>query len=676
MVELAEEPQQLGVGPDRLLATELIGQFRPRLCMWARRCSDGRVSWLSEGFADLFGRDPDEFLWRADVRELVHPLDLELFVGGADEIADRALLWRTVRPDGDLRWVRSQVVATVEMPSGEHHWVGVIEDVTHEVLERQHRREMESAFAELKFALNDADAEDLDGAIDHGLRLLGELVGADRSYLFRLHGDGLLSNTHEWCAEGVEPVIGMLQNQSVDDVSWAMQRLAEGPQVLAVAELPPDSGEVRPMLEAQGIHTLVLVPTLLRGRITGFVGFDSVVDRREWHDGDIEILERFARAVQSALDRADAQRHTREALAELVAAREAAETASEAKSRLLSRVSHELRTPVSVVATSAELLARGPLGADELAHVEQILRATREQLAMIDDLLEIARSDHRSAGALLDLDVADLCSSLLRVGTQHTGLASSLHADGLVSMRTDPELVRQVVSNLISNAVKYNRPDGRVDVRVVGSDDDLQIVISDTGHGIDDEGLEVLWEPFERLGAESGDVPGTGLGLAIVAHALDELGGSIQVDSSTSGSTFTVTLPRGGAPGLNDAAVSVLLVDDHDAVRRMTDSVLRQVGGFQDIRHATSCAEALAEVARAVPSIVLLDRHLPDGSGEAVIASLRNLPGAEGLPIVIVSADATEASRRRSLDAGADEYVVKPAPVTDLVELVRSSVRR
>lgn len=661
-------------GHDRLLGTELIGQFRPRLCMWTRRCVDGSVSWLSEGFEDLFGRDRERFIGGADLVELVHPDDLELFVGGADDIEHRVLLWRTLRPDGDTRWVRSQVVATVEMPVGERHWVGVVEDVSDEVEERAQRRRLETTFAELKFALNDADAEDLDAAVDHGLALLGELVSADRAYLFRLHGEGLLSNTHEWCAPGVEPAIQMLQNGRVEDVVWAMERLAEGPQVLAVAELPPAAGELRPVLEAQGINTLVLVPTLLRGGVTGFVGFDSVRELRQWQQSEVEVLERFARAVQSALDRADAQRHSREALAELVAAREAAETASEAKTRLLSRVSHELRTPASVVVTTAELLARTDPGSDTAVLVERILRAAREQLSMVDDLLEVARTDHRRVTAAVELDVAALCAEVLDTSTASGDVAGHLAHEGCTKVCADPELVRRVVANLVSNAVKYNRPGGSVGVRVAGAADSVVVEVTDTGPGIDADGLEALWEPFERLGAESSEVPGTGLGLAIVSHALEQLGGTVEVASSSAGSCFTVVLPRSGVPASAHGAVSVLLVDDHEAVRRMTATVLREIGGFRDIRHARSCAEAVAEVTRDVPSVVLMDRHLPDGSGEGAIAELRAAAGDAQLPVVIVSADATEASRRRSFEAGADDYVVKPAQAAGLVQLVRSLV--
>lgn len=663
-------------GQEQLVSAELVDGSCPRVCLWTRRCSDGSVSWLSSGFFDLFGRDPGPFLGRSDLRELVHPLDLARFVGDSGDIDDRRLLWRTVRPDGETLWVRSQVVAIVEMPVGEHQQVSVIEDVTGEEAGRRRRRELEATFADLSFALNDADAEDLDEAIDNGLSTLGELVGADRSYLFRLHGAGLLSNTHEWCAKGVDPAIDMLQNQVVADFAWAMERLGEGPQVMAVAALPPEAGELRPVLEAQGIIGLVLVPTFLRGQVTGFVGFDSVVDPRDWHDDDIEILERFARSVQSALDRADAQRHSREILAELMAARDAAETASDAKSQLLSRVSHELRTPASIVVTSAELLAREALDPAGSVHVERILRSAREQLAMIDDLLEVARADRPRAATVSEVDVAQLCSDILTAGTDLTPLGSSLQAEGPVTVCADPALVRRVVSNLVSNAVKYNRLDGRVDVQVEGSDEGVQIQITDTGRGIDADGLEVLWNPFERLGAESGDVPGTGLGLAIVAQALDELGGTVEVDSSPAGSTFTVWLPCVDDARLASAAVSILLVDDHDAVRTITETVLRKVGGFNDIRHATTCAELIEEATRELPSIVLMDRHLPDGTCESMIPSLRALPGGERLPVVIVTADATEASRRRSLDAGADDYVVKPAPVTELVELVRSLVLR
>ena len=120
--------------------------------------------------------------------------------------------------------------------------------------------------------------------------------------------------------------------------------------------------------------------------------------------------------------------------------------------------------------------------------------------------------------------------------------------------------------------------------------------------------------------------------------------------------------------------VSLLLVDDHDAVRSMMDTLLRRAGGFVDIRHARSGAEAVDSVGDDLPSAVLLDRHLPDGLGETLIPRLRSLPGAAELPIVILERGCHRGCPSAQHEAGADAYVVKPARVGDLADLVRSLV--
>jgi CheY-like chemotaxis protein/anti-sigma regulatory factor (Ser/Thr protein kinase) len=293
---------------------------------------------------------------------------------------------------------------------------------------------------------------------------------------------------------------------------------------------------------------------------------------------------------------------------------------------------------------------------------------------MIDDLLEVARSEHRTNAPAARVDVARLARQLLDSATEGTGLEAALRVNGDASILSCPRLLNEVVSNLVSNAVKYNRPGGRLEIEITREDGSIRLDVIDTGIGIDPADIGAIWEPFERLAAEAGEVPGAGLGLAIVANALEELGGSADVTSSPSGTTFSVRLPDAGARSGSADPVSLLLVDDHDAVRSMMDTLLRRAGGFDDIRHARSGAEAVDSVGDDLPSAVLLDRHLPDGLGEALIPRLRALPGAAELPIVILSADVTEAARERSMEAGADAYVVKPARVGDLADLVRSLV--
>ena len=400
-----------------------------------------------------------------------------------------------------------------------------------------------------------------------------------------------------------------------------------------------------------------------------------MMEVRHWADIDIEVLDRFSRVVQAALARAEAQRRSRESLTELVAAREAAEVATEAMFAAAVQGQPRVAHP-SVDGRDRRSCWRPRVPeVDDHAHVDRILESARRQLEMIDDLLQVAGD--RSTGPMR-LRPGWMWhvwpGRILRRTTEGTDLEVALRVDGDATILSCPRLLNEVVSNLVSNGVKYNRPGGRLEIEITREDGSIRLDVIDAGIGIDPADVGAIWEPFERLAAEASEVPGAGLGLAIVASALEELGGSADVTSSPSGTTFSVHLPDAGARSGSAEPVSLLLVDDHDAVRSMMDTLLRQAGRVVDIRHARSGAEAVDSAGDDLPSAVLLDRHLPDGLGEALIPRLRSLPGAAELPIVILSADVTEAARQRSMAAGADAYVVKPARVGDLADLVRSLV--
>lgn len=237
----------------------------------------------------------------------------------------------------------------------------------------------------------------------------------------------------------------------------------------------------------------------------------------------------------------------------LLAAREDAVRASNAKSEFLSRMSHELRTPLNSVLGFAQLLEMDVTDAESRESVAQILRAGRHLLSLIDEVLDMARIEAGRMDLALEAqpvaEVIDEAVSLARplCGKQQIQIEVEPSEPGLLVM-ADRRRLLQVLLNLLSNAVKYNRPRGSVTVSHRAMDGDrIRIEVSDTGPGIPAERINRLFTPFDRLGAERVSQEGTGLGLALSKHLIDAMGGTLGFSEREGGATFYVDLPRAPA---------------------------------------------------------------------------------------------------------------------------------
>jgi CheY-like chemotaxis protein/anti-sigma regulatory factor (Ser/Thr protein kinase) len=251
------------------------------------------------------------------------------------------------------------------------------------------------------------------------------------------------------------------------------------------------------------------------------------------------------------------------------------------------------------------------------------------------------------------------------------------------AVHADPLRVKQVLLNLVSNAIKYNRRAGSVRVSVSATDrGTVRVAVSDTGPGIAPEALGRLFSPFERLGADQGAVEGSGLGLVVTKGLVDAMGGRLDVESTVgTGTTFAFELPVDEAavggrpraepklPAADDALVGdVLYIEDNRTNLQIVDSILSELRPGIQLRTATE-GESGAELAeQRRPDLLLLDLNLPDMKGEEVLRRLRARPETADVPIVVLSADSTSRNITRLLGTGADAYLTKPLDVQQLLE--------
>ncbi len=360
-----------------------------------------------------------------------------------------------------------------------------------------------------------------------------------------------------------------------------------------------------------------------------------------------------------------------------------AENASQAKSELLSRVSHELREPLNAVLGYAGLMlmdTQDTLAERHRQQVQYIRQSGAHLLNLIDDLLNLARIEHgdtplqRTAVNLGEAVRSAL--DLLAPGASELGLRLVFEpAPDQAWVLGDRRGVAQVLLNVISNAVKYNRPGGSVQVGCRRSGDDWELAVKDSGMGISSENLGGLFEPFNRLGAQYGNRKGTGLGLVICRDLLRKMEGRMSMESvEGEGSTVRFQLracaPPAAGTVLSPACQQVpvrhrcgggrllYIEDDEVNIAILQELVTRQTNWQLTV--ARSGQEGIDIARRLRPDAVVTDMNLPDLHGLDVIRQLRQLEDTRHCLIVALSADAVEAQSRRALDAGANEYWTKP----------------
>ena len=378
---------------------------------------------------------------------------------------------------------------------------------------------------------------------------------------------------------------------------------------------------------------------------------------------------------------------------ELESARFVAERANLAKTDFLSSMSHELRTPLNAILGFAQLMESGmpPPTFSQQRNLEQILKAGWYLLELINEILDLALIE--SGKATLSREAVSLaevmleCRAMVEPQAQKRGIVMTFPRFDLpYFVSADRTRVKQVLINLLFNAIKYNKPEGTIVVEyILSPPDSIRISVRDTGVGLAAEQLAQLFQPFNRLGKESGAEEGTGIGLVVTKRLVELMGGTIGVDSVVgAGSVFWFELSLTTAPLLaiqeaEQTALTrpqvpkgvpqqtLLYVEDNPANLELVEQL---VARRSDLRLLSAADGSLGiEYARVyLPEVILMDINLPGISGLQAMKILRADPATGHIPIIALSANAVPHDIQRALQAGFFDYLTKPIKVKQFMD--------
>ena len=383
-------------------------------------------------------------------------------------------------------------------------------------------------------------------------------------------------------------------------------------------------------------------------------------------------------------------------------ARQAAEESNRLKDEFLATVSHELRTPLTAILGWSRLLEGGTLD-DTVTQqaVEVIWRNAKAQAQIVDDILDVSRII--TGNLYIDLHplevvpVVDNAINVVRPTADAKGIKIEKYFDSAPAMISgDGNRLQQVVWNLLSNAVKFTDSGGRVCVKVARVGGAVEVSVSDTGRGISKEFLPYVFDRFRQADSTTTrQHGGLGLGLAIARHLVEIHGGTINAESRGEGrgATLTIRLPliatTAAAKGFVEpeqhklarspqllSGLNVLVVDDDsDTLTLMATALKRR---HANVTAVSSAGEAIQEITRKRPDVLVSDIAMPDEDGYGLIKKVRSLENgvSENIPAVAITAYAKEEDRERALSAGFQIYLAKPVELTELISVVARAAKR
>lgn len=656
--EHLQAENQLRLSESRLREAQHIAQVGN----WELNLLEDRLHWSDEIYR-IFEIDPTKFAASYEsFLDLIHPDDRKMvdkaFTESLKTRHPYNIVHRLLMPDGRIKYVRERGETIYKENGDPVRSLGTVQDISYL---RQIEKKLKSADERMHLVLKATH----DGIWDWNLQTHEDYLSPRWKEIVG-YRDEELPNIEASFFELVHPG----DQQAVKE---AIKRHLENKDPYCVEmRLRHKDGSYRWILSrGEAIRDVDGKPVRMVGAIT------DITDLKEAHE-ELRLLNN------------ELEFRVQQRTAQLKAARDESESASQAKSKFLSRMSHELRTPMNAILGFSQLLEIEELPSEAQGYVHEIHRAGDYLLELINELLDLSRIETGKMSVFLQpINVDHAVKTAVEIVHQQMGekgIRFSLDCQSELSVMADSTRLRQILVNLLSNAVKYNVPNGTIKVTCHAREDGfLRISVIDTGPGIAIEHQANLFVPFERLGAEHSAVEGTGIGLALSKQLAELMGGMLGFESLVhegKGALFWLDLPiatRAIKTEVNrnrdkdiitdEQHIIILYIEDNSANLRVVEGMLRRRPRFKLIA-ATSGEEGLKLAQRFNPSVILLDIHLPGMDGYAVLDELRRNPETQQIPVVALSADAMDIDVKRGLEAGFKYYLTKPVKMNALFNTI------
>jgi PAS domain S-box-containing protein len=417
-----------------------------------------------------------------------------------------------------------------------------------------------------------------------------------------------------------------------------------------------------------------------------------------FYDRDRKLQGVFA-AARDVTERKRFEQALQETNVKLESAKLAAEKANLAKTDFLSSMSHELRSPLNAILGFAQLMesASPSPSAAQSKSIAQILQAGWYLLKLINEILDLAGIE--SGQVSLSKESVSLSElmlesrSMMEPQAQLRGIQMVFpEFNSPVYVSADRTRLKQIIINLVSNAIKYNKEQGTIVVKCVQTGPErIRFSVQDTGEGLSPEKIAQLFQPFNRLGQESGSVAGTGIGLVVTKRLAELMDGIIGVESTVGvGRVFWIELDSAEAPKLevqtgdtkffikshtlSDASQRTLLyIEDNPANMELVQQLITRCPGIQ-LLTAVNGTLGIALARAALPTVILMDINLPGISGLTALKILRDDPITSHIPVVALSANAMPRDIEKGLEAGFFKYLTKPIMVKNFMDTLNAAL--
>ncbi len=405
---------------------------------------------------------------------------------------------------------------------------------------------------------------------------------------------------------------------------------------------------------------------------------------------DITARKNSEKELQHAYN--ELEKRIEERTHELNQAKELAEHHNQTKSEFLSRMSHELRTPMNAILGFAQIMnesRKDPLSDSHKSRLSQILKAGNHLLELINEVLDLARVEAGKITVSLEpINIAELATDVLNVVHPMAEKFNICLIDKITSQNSahifaDKTRLKQVLLNLLSNGIKYNRKEGSVTLSLEEpKDGTINLLVTDTGMGIPSEKLEKIFVPFDRLDAEGSEVEGTGIGMTISKKLIELMNGRIHVHSTMGkGSQFSVSLPscdpkkidkkyeflplESSSSETSTQKLTVLYIEDNKTNVLLVQDILSD---FPEVTILTAPQAAMGlDLAYAhQPDLILMDINLPGMDGFEALKRLQNMEETHDTPVIALSANAMQKDIDRAKKAGFKDYITKPIDISKL----------